>query len=142
MCECAAEEVPVAEVDCGEEDWSSLVPLFKLGPVVGPGRVVAADGFEALRGRQLVEADGVDEVLAVAPELGSGEGWGGGAPMDVGEEELGVASGGVAASGPAEIDGVHEASGGGVGEGTREGSGGSAEGLVSDGEGVHGYSGR
>ena len=34
--ECAAEDVPVAEVDCGEEDGLALVPLFELGPVVGP----------------------------------------------------------------------------------------------------------
>ena len=105
MGECASEDVPVAEVDDGEEDGASLVPLFQLIPLIWRRlRVVTADGLVAVGGCELVEADGVNQVLAVALELGSGEGIGVTVPIDVGQQLFGVATGGVSSSGPGVID--------------------------------------
>ena len=136
MCECAAEYVPVSEMDHGEEDWPLLVPLLELGPLIGVGWVVASDCYEAVGRAEFVEADGVDHVLAVALELSSGEGGGVAIPVDVGQQVVGVSLGGVAASWPSEIDGVHHAPGCGVGAGAGQEPGCSAQGLVAEGQGV------
>ena len=132
----SSEDVPVAEVDDGEEDRASLVPILELPPLVGVGGVGSADGFVAVCGAQFVEADGVDHVLAVTLELSSGEGIGVVVPVDVGQDSLCVPACCSSPLRPSDVDHVHEATSGGIGGGSWERAGDSAECLVAEGEGV------
>ena len=82
----SSEDVPVAEVDDGEEYRTVPVPISELTPLVGVGGVISADGFITVRGVQFVEADGIDHVLAVTLELSSGERVSVAVPVDVGKD--------------------------------------------------------